>query len=135
MKVQGLTVYVYKNPLFKNCSLNGISSRYDSLILIGEGVEGPNTVNLDNPPENVVKLVKRRIYAGVEYLHVEPLDGHNAGGDKWYMTVSEVALTTPALKKTMAAGLFSFVKYRSENMNGVIKIWRKVWDHMSMTAH
>lgn len=85
MKVQGLTVYVYKNPLFKNCSLNGISSRYDSLILIGEGVEGPNTVDLDNPPENVVKLVKRRIYAGVEYLHVEPLDGHNAGGDKWYM--------------------------------------------------
>lgn len=84
MKVQGLTVYVYKNPLFKNCSLNGISSRYDSLILIGEGVEGPNTVDLDNPPENVVKLVKRRIYAGIEYLHVEPLDGIHAGGKKFY---------------------------------------------------
>lgn len=86
MKVQGLSVSVLKNPLYKGCSMNGVSERFDDLILIGEGIEGPVVVDLDNPPENVVKLVKRKLFGGKEpYLHVEPLDGSLNGGDKWYM--------------------------------------------------
>lgn len=82
-KVKGLTVYVYRSAL-GDCSNNGISSKYDKLILIGEGVEGPVTVDLDDPPENVVQLVKRRLFGTEEYLHVAPLDDTHVGGTKWY---------------------------------------------------
>lgn len=82
-KVKGLTVFVYRDN-FGDCTNGGISSRYDCLILIGEGVDGPMTVDLDDPVDNVVKLVKRRIFGNEEYLHVEPLDGCHAGGGKWY---------------------------------------------------
>lgn len=90
MKVKGLTVWVYRSGL-GDCSMNGISSRYDTLILIGEGVEGPVDVDLENPPENVVKLVKRKIFGREEYLHVEPLDGSSNGGGKWYMSGGNLA--------------------------------------------
>ena len=95
MEVQGLIVSVFKNPLYKGCSLNGLSEQFDDLILIGEGVEGPAVVDLDNPPENVVTLVKRKLFGGKEpYLHVEPLDGCNNGGDKWYMAGGALCYTS-----------------------------------------
>ena len=90
-KVQGLRLNVFREGL-GDCSLNGISSRHDSLILIGDGVEGPVSVDLDNPPENVVTIVRRRIF-GEEYLHLEPLDGCNNGGGKWYMDGGNIAYT------------------------------------------
>lgn len=81
--VKGLRLYVYKNPLFEGCSNGGISSRYDELILVGEGIEGPVTVDLDNPPENVVKIVRRKLFGDKEeYMHLEPLN--NEG--KWFMS-------------------------------------------------
>lgn len=90
--VKGLTLHVYRWNL-GDCTNNGISSRYDTLILIGEGVEGPVSVDLENPPENVVKMVRRKI-RGEEYLHLEPLDGCNNGGRKWYMSGGNLAYTS-----------------------------------------
>lgn len=92
-KVKGLALYVYRWSL-GDCTNNGISSRYDKLILIGDDVEGPETVDLDNPPENVVTIVKRRIFGREEYLHLEPLDGHFNGGGKWYMDGGNVAYSS-----------------------------------------
>ena len=89
--VKGLTIYVYRNSKFGDCSNGGISSRYDELILVGEGIEGPVTVDLDNPPENVVKIVKRKLFGGSEeYMHIEPL---NPDG-KWFMAGGNVASTS-----------------------------------------
>ena len=90
-KVQGLTLHVYRSGL-GDCTLNGISSRYNTLILVGDEVEGPVSVDLDNPPENVVKIVRRTI-CGKEYMHLEPLDGCNNGGKKWYMAGGNIAST------------------------------------------
>lgn len=92
-KVKGLLVFVYRDNL-GDCTNGGISSRYDRLILIGDGVDGPMTVDLDDPAENVVKLVKRRIFNGEEYFHVEPLDGCFAGGGKWYSAGGNFAYTS-----------------------------------------
>lgn len=79
--VKGLTIWVYRDRL-GDCTNGGISSRYDELILVGEGIEGPVSVDLDNPPENLVKIVKRRLFGESEpYLHIEPYN--NEG--KWYM--------------------------------------------------
>lgn len=84
-KVKGLRIHVYRWSL-GDCSMEGISSRYDSLILIGPGIDGPEVVDLDEPAENVVMLVKRRLFGTEEHLHLEPLDGHYAVGSKWYMS-------------------------------------------------
>lgn len=91
-KVQGLTLHVYRWGL-GDCSLDGISSRYNSLILIGDDIEGPVSVDLDNPPENVVKIVRRTI-RGQEYMHLEPLDGCGNGGSRWYMAGGNIANTS-----------------------------------------
>lgn len=97
-KVQALMVYVYRSGL-GDCTNGGISSKYEKLFLIGDGVEGPFTVDMDEPPENVVVLVKRRVWGSETYAHVEPLDGYNAskvlgtGGGKWYMDGGNIAYT------------------------------------------
>lgn len=89
-KVQGLTIYVYRSPL-GDCTNGGISSKYRELILVGEGIEGPVSVDLDNPPENLVKIVRRRLFGeATEYLHIEPYN--NEG--KWYMVGGNHAYTS-----------------------------------------
>jgi len=84
-KVRGLSVDIYRSASFGDCSNNGVTARYNEAILIGDGVTGPEEVDLDNPPENVFLLVQRDIRNVGEYLHAEPLDGHYGGGGKWYM--------------------------------------------------
>ena len=82
MKVKGLSVDVYRWK--HDCTNGGLTSRHDQFILIGEGIDGPLLVDIDDPPENTLILVRRDVF-GVEYLHAEPLDGHYGGGDRWYM--------------------------------------------------
>lgn len=91
-KVKGLTLRVYRSGL-GDCTNGGISSRYNTLILVGDGIEGPVSVDLDNPPENVVKIVRRRLFGREEYLHLEPLDGSGNGGSRWYMSGGNIANT------------------------------------------
>lgn len=88
--VQGLRVYVYRNKSIGDCTNGGISSRYDTLILVGKGVEGPEIVDLDDPPENAAKLVRRFLpWLGPDpFMHIEPLDG------KWYMAGGNIAYTS-----------------------------------------
>lgn len=88
-EVQGLTIYVYRSPL-GDCTNGGISSKYDRLILVGEGIEGPDRVDLDNPPENAVKIVRRKLFGNEEFLHIEPLN--NEG--KWFMYGGNIACTS-----------------------------------------
>lgn len=86
--VQGLSLNVYRHGNYGDCSNGGISSRYNELILVGEGIEGPVSVDLDNPPENLVKIVRRRLFGGSEeYLHIEPYDNE----DKWYSYGGNIA--------------------------------------------
>ena len=91
-KVKGLTLRVYRSNL-GDCTNGGISSRHDTLILVGDDVEGFISVDLDNPPENVVKIVRRTIF-GREYMHLEPLDGCGNGGSRWYMAGGNIASTS-----------------------------------------
>lgn len=89
-EVKGLTIYVYRSGI-GDCTNGGISSRYNELILVGEGIEGPVTVDLDNPPENLVKIVKRKLFQGtyneMEHMHIEPYN--NEG--KWFMYGGNIA--------------------------------------------
>ena len=71
MEFKGLLVSVYVDKWIGDCSVNGMSSKHDKLLLIDE-----NGGDLDGPSkgteDNTVKLVKRDLW-GKEYLHVEPV--------------------------------------------------------------
>ena len=87
-EVQGLTIYVYRNAKGWDSTNGGISSKFSELILVGEGIEGPEKVDLDNPPENLVKIVKRNLFGEKdEYMHIEP---YNNDG-KWFMYGGNIA--------------------------------------------
>jgi hypothetical protein len=64
MKTKGLLVQVYRDNL-GDCTINGISSKNDSLILVGNGPS-------EGTEENSVKIVTRKFRWG-NYIHAEPL--------------------------------------------------------------
>ena len=65
--MKGLIVYVYKNPL-GDCTNNGISSMWDSLILVGDKI--PEI--FDSSSNDVVEL-KLKFYNDQPYYYVEPV--------------------------------------------------------------
>lgn len=69
-KYKGLTAKVLKSKGI-DCTLNGVSSKYDEFIVIGEGIPERHEGNEDN--SNVLKIVKRKLF-GSDYLHAEPLN-------------------------------------------------------------
>lgn len=81
--MKALPISVYRTARLGDCSNGGISSKYDTLLLIHD--EGFINVDPENPPENAVKLVTRFLF-GREYKHIEPLAspqhlGWMAGGN------------------------------------------------------
>ena len=75
--MRALPINVYKNENSGDCSNNGISSRYSRVLLVCE--DGPIYVDTNNPPKNLVKLVKRTIF-GIEYMHLEPCECAEGNG-------------------------------------------------------
>ena len=71
--VRALPVSVYRDNYLGDCTNNGITSRYDRVYLVGEGVEGFYEIDLDNPPANVLRLEKRILFGNEEYLRAVPL--------------------------------------------------------------
>lgn len=67
--MKALTIYVFENKKLGNCSNEGITSRFDELLLICEN--GDIDIDVDNPPENLVKIVTKNLL-GKEYKHIEP---------------------------------------------------------------
>ena len=80
--MKALPIYVYSNKTYEGCSNNGISEKYDRLLLVCE--EGFIDIDENNLPENLVKVVTRNLSHG-EYKHIEPYKkaygvGYMAGG-------------------------------------------------------
>lgn len=88
--MKALPLYVYSNKGFKGCSNNGISEKYDRLLLIHE--EGFIDIDENDLPENLVKVVTRNLF-GREYKHIEPYKkadkvGYMSGGSLAYSSDS-----------------------------------------------
>lgn len=77
MKALPISVYKDNNG---DCSNGGITSRYDRLLLVCD--EGFIEVDETNPPENLVKIVTRKLF-GEEYKHIEPVAKTDAGCVGW----------------------------------------------------
>ena len=64
-----LSIDVYRSADGRDCTNDGISTRYDELLVLCD--DGPHEIDLDDPPENLVRLVKRHLF-GSDIYHVEP---------------------------------------------------------------
>ena len=83
MKIKALPIYVYRQADGSDCTNNGISSRYDRLLCVCN--DGFIDVDESDPPENLVKVVRRELFGRVIY-HLEPVTrptgvGWMAGGN------------------------------------------------------
>ena len=67
--MRAITVNVYRHGE-NDCTNGGISSKFDTLLCLCD--DGPHQVDMSNPPENLVKVVKRELF-GQEVYHVEPV--------------------------------------------------------------
>lgn len=77
--MRAISLNVYKHGKY-DCTNGGISSKFNELLCLCD--DGPIHVDMDNPPENLVKVVKRDFFGMTTYC-VEPVvDPHGAG---WMM--------------------------------------------------
>ena len=85
-KAYALSVSIFEDKAIGNCSNHGISERYKDVLLLHD--RGNIAVDLDNPPENLCRVVKRHLFGKI-YMHVEPVAapvgvGYMAGGSLVY---------------------------------------------------
>ena len=57
--MKALIIDVYRKKRLGDCTNHGISSKYDTLLVVNE--RGNIEIDEKNPPENLVKVVTRRI--------------------------------------------------------------------------
>lgn len=99
--MRALRVGIFTDKGIGNCSNHGISERFDHVLLLHD--EGNVDVDMNDPPENLCKAV-RRIICGREYIHIEPVArptgaGWMSGGclcytcDSRFMDISRYALS------------------------------------------
>ena len=68
MKERALTCEIFKSH-FGDCSNGGISSKYNEVYLLCP--QGNVEIDLDNPPENLVKLERRELW-GEKHYYIRP---------------------------------------------------------------
>lgn len=66
--MKALRIDVFKNGSY-DCTNGGISSKYNELLLVCD--EGYIDIDENNLPENLVKIVTRKLF-GKEYKYIEP---------------------------------------------------------------
>lgn len=86
--VKAIEVEIFENKDLGNCSNDGISNRYNTILVLHErgGVE----IDLNNPPENACKFIEAD-FGSHTYKYIEPLApvkkghvGYMAGGSFAY---------------------------------------------------
>jgi hypothetical protein len=82
MELTGLTVGVFREVDFPDCTANGITSKVSRILLVDDSIEGPFKVGKD---EVYLVLVRRNI-CGREYIHAEPRkESFEMRGDRYGM--------------------------------------------------
>lgn len=78
--MKALPLSIFEDKRIGNCSNNGISSRYNEVLLICE--EGFIEIDPENPPENAVKIGTIQIGYKV-FKHIVPLKKPDKGCVGW----------------------------------------------------
>jgi hypothetical protein len=72
---RALSVSVYRNEQYKGCSMDGVSEKFNELLVLCKS----GNVEVDGTEPNLCKVVRREIYDRVVY-HIEPVANPGA----WY---------------------------------------------------
>ena len=78
--MKALSVDVYRSRNLGDCTNGGVSSRFDKLLVLCD--RGFINVDMDNPPENLCKIVHRHLF-GRDVYHIEPVARPTGAG--WMM--------------------------------------------------
>lgn len=82
MELTGLTVGVFREVDFPDCTANGITSKVSRIILVDDSIEGPFKVQ---EGETYLVLIRRTLFGRV-YIHAEPrVNGKELKGDGFGM--------------------------------------------------
>lgn len=81
--LKALPVDVYRSRNIGDCTNGGVSSRFDKLLVLCD--RGFINVDMDNPPDNLCKIVHRNLF-GRDVYHIAPVAepkgaGWMAGGN------------------------------------------------------
>ena len=98
--MKALTLDVYRPAAGYDCTNNGVSSRFKKLLLVCP--EGFLEIDESNPPENLVRLVRRELFGEVVY-HIEPAVSPDPGNVGW-MAGGNFAHTCDSRLSRMAPG-------------------------------
>ena len=73
MELTGLTVGVFREVDFPDCTANGITSKVSRIVLVDDAICGPFKVQKDE----IYLVLVRRMIMGKEFIHAEPrVNGH-----------------------------------------------------------
>lgn len=79
--MRALPLSVYRNPRFQGCSLDGVSERFDEVLVLCP--EGHVDIDPDDPPANLVRIVQKEGSFGPCTPHLEPVAPHPEGHTPW----------------------------------------------------
>lgn len=97
-----LRLHVYRDNI-GDCTNGGISSKYNELLVICD--DGYIDIDENNPPENAVKLVKRKLF-GKTLFHLEPIAAPKGVG---WMFGGNYAATSDGRFSEMLGGMYGAV--------------------------
>ena len=100
--MRALPINVYRGP-FGDCTNGGVSSRHDTLMLICD--EGFLDIDPKDPPDNLVKIVKRK-FCGETIYHIEPYAEPTGVG---WMMGGNYAATADSRFSKMVGGMYGAV--------------------------
>ena len=75
--IRGLIIEVYRPADRIDCTAGGLSSKVNSILLAGDEIPEIFTASDDCP---AFRIVRRQIYAGAKYIHVEPWERPTGNG-------------------------------------------------------
>lgn len=74
---KGLLCSIFEDKRIGNCSNGGISETHKEVLVVMEEKEAQ--VFDEKPERPTVKIVKRKLFGGEEYIHAEPIEGTKKG--------------------------------------------------------
>ena len=97
-KLAGMRVSVLRNAELGDCTTGGVSAVFDSMILVGPGVEEVFEAREGQP----YLVLKQKPSAQGPYFYCEP-EGHGKEG-KWHMAGGNFAWTSDSRMRRLTAG-------------------------------
>lgn len=113
MKIRAITAYVYRNSRLGDCTLGGISSKYDTLLIACP--DGPDIIDTEvEIPDNFAMVELRHVFGNTIIPTIYPAEVNDRGeivkrGGKWWMMGGNFANTSDSRFARLTNGMYGAV--------------------------